>query len=73
MQEKIGSAAGQIWKMLASSKTPVNITDIPKKTKLSSQIAYQGLGWLAREGKVGYQQKGRSIYVCLNSSETFVQ
>ena len=73
MQEKVGSAAGQIWKMLANSKTPVNITDVPKKTNLTSQLAYQGLGWLAREGKLEYQQKGRSIYVCLSSVEYFVQ
>ena len=72
MQEKVGSAAGQIWKILSSTKNPINITDIPKKTKLSSQIAYQGLGWLAREGKIAYQQKGRSIYVCLSSSECCV-
>ena len=73
MQEKVGSAAGQIWKVLSSAKSPVNITDIPKKTKLSSQLAYQGLGWLAREGKLEYQQKGRSIYVCLSSAECYVQ
>lgn len=73
MQEKIGIAAGQIWKVLSGAKGPVNITDIPKKTKLSSQLAYQGLGWLAREGKVYYQQKGRSIYVCLSSAECCVQ
>jgi hypothetical protein len=73
MQEKVGSAAGQIWKMLSAAKGPVNITDIPKRTKLSSQIAFQGLGWLAREGKLEYQQKGRSIYVCLSSSECYLQ
>lgn len=69
MVDKIGSAAGQIWKMLAVAKTPVNITDIPKRTNLPAQIAFQGLGWLAREGKIEYQQKGRSIYVSLCSAE----
>jgi hypothetical protein len=73
MQEKVGSAAGQIWKMLSAAKGPVNITDIPKKTRLSAQIAFQGLGWLAREGKLEYRQKGRSIYVCLSSSECCLQ
>lgn len=69
MVEQIGQAAGQVWQMLSKSKEPVNITDVPKKTKLTSQIAYQGMGWLAREGKLQYQQKGRSIYVCLASVE----
>ena len=33
-----------------------------------------GSAWkLAREGKVEYQQKGRSIYVCLSSAECFTQ
>lgn len=71
MQEKIGSAAGQIWEILSNSKNAVNIADIPKKSKLSTQLAYQGLGWLAREGKLEYHQKGRSIYVGLASSECF--
>lgn len=68
MVETIGRAAGEVWQMLAKSKNPVNITDVPKKTKLTSQLAYQGMGWLAREGKLQYQQKGRSIYVSLTSA-----
>lgn len=69
MVEQIGQAAGQIWQMLSQAKNPVNITDVPKKTKLTSQLAYQGMGWLAREGKLQYEQKGRSIYVSLTSAE----
>lgn len=65
MQESIGKAAGIIWHTLAEAPTKVNITDIPKRTNLTSQVAYQGLGWLAREGKVEYQKKGRSVYVSL--------
>ncbi len=52
MEEKIGQAAGQIWQALADTKKPVNISDLGKLTKLKAQIAYQGLGWLAREGKI---------------------
>ncbi|NLK41155.1 MAG: winged helix-turn-helix domain-containing protein [Planctomycetes bacterium] len=65
MREIVGQAAGQIWHLLANSTEPVNITDIPKRTKLTAQIAYQGLGWLAREDKIEYIQKGRSILVSL--------
>jgi hypothetical protein len=67
MQEVIGQAAGAIWQILSGSADPINITDIPKKTKLTTQVAYQGLGWLAREGKVDYQKKGRSVYVSLSA------
>lgn len=65
MQETIGQAAGQIWHLLSNNSEPVNITDIPKKTKLTAQIAYQALGWLACEQKVVYHQKGRSVLVGL--------
>lgn len=67
MNEKIGQAAGIIWHLLAAAANPINITDIPKRTNLTSLMAYQGLGWLAREGKLEYTQKGRSIYVSLLS------
>ncbi|HDS84669.1 MAG TPA: hypothetical protein ENN97_05680 [Phycisphaerales bacterium] len=65
MRETIGQAAGQIWHLLANTSEPINITDIPKRTKLTAQIAYQGLGWLAREEKIEYNQKGRSIWISL--------
>ena len=66
MQPNIGQAAGYIWEMLSQEDRPVNITDVPKKTRLSVTVAYQGLGWLAREGKLQYSQKGRSTYVSLS-------
>ena len=69
MDEKIGQAAGTIWHTLTDIAKPVNIADIPKKSNLSAPLAYQGLGWLAREGKVQYQQKGRSTVVSLSSAE----
>jgi hypothetical protein len=65
--EQIGQAAGIIWHTLLESDKPVNISEVPKKTKLTSQVAYLGLGWLAREGKVDYQKKGRSVYVSLSA------
>lgn len=65
MIEKIGQAAGQIWGVLAEAGGPVGLTDIPKKARLTPQIAYQALGWLAREGKVEYHSKGRKTEVVL--------
>lgn len=73
MHDSIGNAAGQIWRMLADAKSEVNITDIPKKTKLPAQTAYQGLGWLAREGKIQYDKRGRSIYISLAEAESFTK
>lgn len=65
MEETIGQAAGQIWEALQSSNQPVNITEVAKMTKLKTQIAYQGLGWLAREGKVSYHTNGAKTLVSL--------
>lgn len=65
MRDTIGQAAGQIWHLLENSAEPISITDIPKRTKLTAQIAYQGLGWLACEEKITYNQKGRSVTVSL--------
>ncbi len=69
MEERIGQAAGQIWQALVEAKKPVNITDLGKLTKLKTQIAYQGLGWLAKEGKIVYQTKGTKTSVSLAPAE----
>ena len=65
MRETIGQAAGQIWHLLSNCSEPINITDVPKRTKLTAQIAYQGLGWLACEDKIVYTAKGRSVLISL--------
>ena len=52
MIETIGQAAGQVWTTLAQAEGPMGLTEVPKRTHLKTQIAYQALGWLAREGKV---------------------
>ena len=69
MEERIGQAAGQIWQVLAKAKKPVNIADLGKLTKLKTQIAYQGLGWLAKEGKIADQTKGPKTSVSLAPAE----
>ncbi len=68
MDEQIGQAAGKVWQVL-SKKGNVNVSDLPKLTGLKSQMAYQGLGWLAREGKISYQTKGQRTVVCLAGAE----
>ncbi len=65
MIETIGQAAGQVWTILSEAKCPVGLTEIPKKAHLTPQIAYQALGWLAREGKISYQSKGRKQEVVI--------
>ena len=65
MMDKIGAAAGQIWTHLSQADGPVGLTEVPKQTQLTSQVAYQALGWLAREGKIAYHTQGRKVTVSL--------
>lgn len=68
MIETIGEAAGRVWTTLSEASGPIGITEVPKKARLKTQVAYQALGWLAREGKVAYQSKGRKTEVALLES-----
>lgn len=65
MQEKIGQAAGQIWKFLAENPEPVSISALAKKTALNSQMTTMALGWLARENKLLFAEKGKTLLVSL--------
>lgn len=68
MHDKIGHAAGQIWQVLAKSKEPVTLATLPKKADVNAQLAQMALGWLAREGKIKLEEKGKTIFVSLCSS-----
>lgn len=68
MREQVGETAGKIWKMLGQ-KGEVNITMLPKLLKEKGEVAYQGLGWLAHEGKIVYKKKENKNFVALTDSE----
>jgi len=44
----------------------VNVLLFPQLLGERSHVAYQALGWLAREGSIGYTIKGRQCYVSLS-------
>jgi len=59
MEAVIGEAAGKVWQAL-HAKGPMRITGIAKATGLPGDLLSQGIGWLAREGKIAAErQKGR--------------
>jgi Mn-dependent DtxR family transcriptional regulator len=62
MKEAIGLAAGKIWQAL-SKKDTATISQIPKMIDEKDSLAFQALGWLAREGKVEYQSQGNKTFV----------
>ena len=51
----IGDTAGRIWKLL-SEKGPHSPTAISKVLGLKTTEVERGIGWLAREGKLSFQQ-----------------
>jgi hypothetical protein len=69
MRDKIGQVAGQIWQTLAKSQEPVNIAVVAKKANVNAQLAPMALGWLAREGKLKFEEKGKILFVSLSPSE----
>ena len=69
MEETIGNVAGEIWGVLSSRKNPVAVSDLPKLTKSKPQVTYQALGWLAREGKIVYQERSGKVSVSLTPAE----
>lgn len=68
MNEKIGKAAGQVWQVLSKSSEPVSITVLSKKADLNSQMTCMALGWLAREGKLNFVDKGKTLTVSLSTA-----
>lgn len=67
-KEIIGEAAGLIWETL-ESKNEVSISQLPKTLKMKTEIAYQALGWLAREDKIEYHNRGGKTYISLSETE----
>jgi hypothetical protein len=41
----------------------INLLRLREHVRDQSVIAYQALGWLAREGRIRYQQRDDQIYV----------
>jgi hypothetical protein len=68
MKDKIGEIAGKIWTILGE-RQDVNISRLPELLKEKAEIAYQALGWLAREDKINYHTKERKTFVSLSDGE----
>lgn len=55
MKEKMGANAGVIWTHL-DSKGSKSLKEIKKECKLTDKDMYAALGWLAREGKIAFNE-----------------
>ena len=55
--ETIGAWAGQVWNALNTADVLDN-KQIKKMTKLKDKELCAALGWLAREGKIAFEESG---------------
>lgn len=63
--ELIGTNAGIVWTALSTSGK-MTIKELKKTTKIKAdKVLYSALGWLAKEGKLVFQEKGEDLYVWL--------
>jgi hypothetical protein len=63
MIEKIGFNAGLIWGALQNGAQ--GLKALKKATKLKNEELYLALGWLAREGKVTFNEDEAELVVAL--------
>jgi len=61
---QIGVVAGQVWHFL-HMHGPVTLSKLAKGVEAPRDLVMQGVGWLAREGKVRFDETPRSKVISL--------
>ncbi|MDR0394014.1 MAG: winged helix-turn-helix domain-containing protein [Tannerella sp.] len=63
--ETIGTTAGLVWTAL-STTGKMSIKDLKKVTKIKAdKVLFSALGWLAKEGKLVFDESDDDLYVWL--------
>jgi hypothetical protein len=62
--ESIGMAAGIVWQYL-NENGAVTLSKLARDIDAPRDLVMQGVGWLAREGKVAFQEGSRSKLISL--------
>ncbi len=63
--ESIGTTAGVVWTTLSTSGK-LTIKALKKETKIrADKVLFSALGWLAKEGKIAFEEKGDDLCVWL--------
>jgi hypothetical protein len=68
MEKQIADCVARIWAFLGQSPA-VNILRLSELLGERNVVAYQAIGWLARENKIHYTQKGSQVFVSRNDEE----
>lgn len=58
--EQLGEVAGRIWHVL-SSEGETTIADLVERIAAPRDVTMQGIGWLAREGKIQFWAPSQSL------------
>ena len=66
MMNQIGHGAGAVWKYL-TEHSEAKPTEIKKALKLTDEVLWMAIGWLAREDKIVFKGNGKALYVSLPS------
>lgn len=63
-ETNIGAVAGMVWQYLDLSG-PVTLSKLAKDIDAPRDMVMQGIGWLAREGKLRFEETPRSKLIGL--------
>jgi DNA-binding transcriptional regulator GbsR (MarR family) len=63
MVNEIGETAGKIWAALVEENKAMTVSQLRKKTKLTEDLLYMGIGWLTREDKLQFAGTSKNMEV----------
>jgi predicted HTH transcriptional regulator len=66
LNEGVGSAAGKIWDFL-NENGQASASKLTESTGLDRNDVQRAIGWLAREGKLSVERKGKNEFFSLVS------
>jgi len=64
MIDQMSEGAGQVWHHL-NANGPTSPAQLKKQLKVSTEVLYGALGWLAREDKISFDGNGKRQKVSL--------
>lgn len=62
--ESVGIVAGLVWKYLDTNGA-VTLSKLAREIDAPRDLVMQGVGWLAREGKIEFQEGARNKLIAL--------
>jgi hypothetical protein len=62
--ESVGAVAGHVWRYLHENG-PVTLSKLAREIEAPRDLVMQGVGWLAREGKIAFHEGPRSKTISL--------